>query len=101
MLSSYNAPMKWLRSSTSVIFTLLLIEFLDEFIFGAREAAWPIIKTDLNLTYIQIGLMLGIPGIFSSIVEPFLGILGDVWKRRSLILGGGLLYALALVFDRN
>jgi FSR family fosmidomycin resistance protein-like MFS transporter len=88
--------MKWLRSSITLIFTLLLIEFLDEFIFGAREAAWPIIKSDLDLTYIQIGLVLGVPGIVSSIVEPFLGILGDVWKRRTLILGGGVVFALAL-----
>jgi len=95
-LSSYNAFMKWLRSSSSIILTLLLIEFLDEFVFGAREAAWPVIKHDLNLTYIQIGLVLGIPGIVSSIVEPILGILGDVWKRRTLILGGGVIYASAL-----
>jgi FSR family fosmidomycin resistance protein-like MFS transporter len=89
--------MKWLRSSTSLIFTLLLIEFLDEFVFGAREAAWPIIKSDLNLTYLQIGLILSIPGIVSGIVEPFLGILGDIWKRRSLILGGGVIFTLALL----
>ena len=88
--------MKWLRPSTIFILTLLLIEFLDEFVFGAREAAWPIIKSDLRLSYIQIGLLLAIPGIISSIVEPFIGILGDVWKRRTLILGGGVIYALAL-----
>jgi FSR family fosmidomycin resistance protein-like MFS transporter len=88
--------MKWLRPSTTFILTLLLIEFLDEFVFGAREAAWPIIKSDLRLSYIQIGLLLAIPGITSSIVEPFIGILGDVWKRRTLILGGGVIYALAL-----
>jgi len=88
--------MKWLRPSTTFILTLLLIEFLDEFVFGAREAAWPIIKSDLRLSYIQIGLLLAIPGITSSIVEPFIGILGDIWKRRTLILGGGVIYALAL-----
>ena len=88
--------MKWLRPSTTFVLTLLLIEFLDEFVFGAREAAWPIIKSDLRLSYIQIGLLLAIPGIISSIVEPFIGILGDVWKRRTLILGGGMIYALAL-----
>ena len=60
--------MKWLRSSISLIFTLLLIEFLDEFIFGAREAAWPIIRNDLDLTYLQIGLVLGVPVVVSSIV---------------------------------
>ena len=41
------------------IFIFLVIEFLDEFIFGAREAAWPLIRDDLGLTYAQIGLLLG------------------------------------------
>lgn len=30
--------------------SLLAIEFLDEFVFGAREAAWPLIRTDLGLS---------------------------------------------------
>jgi len=29
------------------VLTLLAIEFLDEFVFGAREAAWPLIRDDL------------------------------------------------------
>jgi MFS transporter, FSR family, fosmidomycin resistance protein len=73
----------------------LLIEFLDELVFGVNEAAWPLIRTDLTLSYLQIGLLLSIPGIVSAIIEPFLGILGDVWKRRLLILGGGIFFALA------
>jgi FSR family fosmidomycin resistance protein-like MFS transporter len=79
------------------VLVLLLIEFLDEFVYGAREAAWPMIRTDLGLTYAQIGMLLGVPGIVSSIVEPFLGILGDAWKRRVLILGGGVVFSLALL----
>jgi FSR family fosmidomycin resistance protein-like MFS transporter len=78
-------------------FTLLLIEFLDEFVFGAREAAWPLIRTDLGLNYIQIGLLLSLPSLVSSIIEPFLGVLGDVWKRRVLILGGGVFFAASLL----
>lgn len=77
--------------------TLLLIEFLDEFVFGAREAAWPLIRTDLGLSYAQIGLLLGVPGIVSSIVEPLFGIIGDTGRRRALVLGGGLAFGLALV----
>jgi len=78
-------------------FTLLLIEFLDEFVFGAREAAWPLIRTDLGLNYIQIGLLLSLPSLVSSIIEPFLGVLGDVWKRHVLILGGGVFFAASLL----
>jgi MFS transporter, FSR family, fosmidomycin resistance protein len=73
----------------------LLIEFLDELTFGITDAAWPLIRTELGLTYVQIGLALSLPGILANLVEPFLGILGDVWKRRVLILGGGMFFALA------
>ncbi len=73
----------------------LLIEFIDELIFGVNDAAWPLIRNDLHLNYIQIGLALSLPGIIGNLIEPFLGILGDVWKRRVLILGGGVFFALA------
>jgi len=76
---------------------LLLIEFLDEFVYGAREAAWPLIRADLGLTYVQIGMLLGVPGIISGLTEPVLGILGDIWKRRVLVLGGGAVFALSLL----
>ncbi|NOT05462.1 MAG: hypothetical protein HOP27_12770 [Anaerolineales bacterium] len=68
-------------------FVYLLIEFLDELVFGLGETAWPLIRTDLHLTYTQIGLLLSVPGIVAAFIKPFLGILGDVWKRRLLILG--------------
>ncbi len=75
----------------------LLIEFLDELVYGVTQSAWPLIRADLALDYIQIGLALSLPGVISSIIEPFLGILGDVWKRRVLILGGGAFFILALI----
>jgi MFS transporter, FSR family, fosmidomycin resistance protein len=78
---------------TNLLF--LFIEFLDELVFGVTDAAWPLIRTDLNLNYIQIGLALSLPGIIGNLVEPILGVLGDVWKRRVLILGGGLFFAAA------
>lgn len=74
----------------------LLIEFLDELVFGISEAAWPFIRDELALNYIQIGLALSLPGLLGNLVEPFIGVLGDVWKRRVLILGGGFCFALAL-----
>jgi len=75
----------------------LLIEFIDELVFGISETAWPLIRTDLHLTYTQIGLLLSVPGIIAAFIEPFLGILGDVWKRRLLILGGGIFFTFSLV----
>jgi FSR family fosmidomycin resistance protein-like MFS transporter len=64
---------KAIRHTAIFTFTLLTIEFLDELVYGAREAAWPLIRTDLALTYAQVGLLLSLPNLASSLVEPFLG----------------------------
>ena len=64
----------------------LLIEFIDELVFGVGEAAWPLIRNDLGLNYFQIGLALSLPGLLANFIEPFIFILGDVWKRRAIIL---------------
>lgn len=77
-------------------FIYLLIEFLDELVFGVGEIALPLIRDDLHLTYTQIGLLLSLPGIIAAFIEPFIGILGDVWKRRVLILTGGVLFTASL-----
>lgn len=74
----------------------LIIEFLDELVFGVGEIAWPLIRDDLNLTYTQIGLLLSLPGIIAAFIEPFIGVLGDVWRRRALIITGGILFTLSL-----
>jgi MFS transporter, FSR family, fosmidomycin resistance protein len=74
----------------------LLIEFIDELVFGVTDAAWPLIRNDLHLSYTQVGILLTVPGLFSIIVEPFIGILGDIWRRRLLILAGGICFVLAL-----
>ena len=73
----------------------LLIEFLDELVFGLGDAAWPLIRTDLHLTYAQIGILLSLPGLLGNLIEPFLFILGDIWKRRLIILVGGIGFTLA------
>jgi MFS transporter, FSR family, fosmidomycin resistance protein len=75
----------------------LAIELLDELVFGAGEAAWPMIRDDLSLTYLQIGVLLSVPGIIGNLVEPFLGILADTPRRRLLILGGGVVFSISLL----
>lgn len=55
------------------------------------------IRTDLHLSYVQVGLLLTIPNTISRLIEPILGILGDIGQRRQLILGGGIAFAIALL----
>ena len=75
--------------------TILAVEFLDELVFGVEGAVLPVIRTELALTYAQIGVLLSLPKLIGNVIEPALGILGDVWKRKVIIGGGGLMFALA------
>jgi FSR family fosmidomycin resistance protein-like MFS transporter len=86
-----------LRRSALFVCLLLVIEFLDEVVFSAREAALPLIRDDLGLSYDQIGLLLSLPMIFASLVEPILFTLADVWRRKWIILGGGVLFGVELL----
>ena len=83
------------RSLFFFALVLLLTEFLDELVFGVREAAWPLMRDDLHLSYTQVGVILSVPGVVGNLVEPSFGILGDVWRRRSLVLAGGVVFAAA------
>jgi MFS transporter, FSR family, fosmidomycin resistance protein len=65
--------------------------------FGIREASWPLVHLELSLSYLQIGLLLSIPGIFSTIVEPSLALLSDTGHRRRVVLSGGVAFALSLL----
>jgi FSR family fosmidomycin resistance protein-like MFS transporter len=80
-----------------LVLFFLLIEFLDELVFGGLEAAWPLIRSDLGLSYIQIGLAMALPGLISVFIEPVLGVLGDSGRRRGLVLGGGTAFTVSLL----
>jgi len=86
-----------LRGLTSLTFLFMLIEFFDELNYGVGNAALPAIRTDLGISYIQVGLLLGLPGILNTFIEPVLMLLGDTRFRKHIMLGGGLAIILSLV----
>src|SRR4030043_205758 len=86
-----------LRGVTSLTFLFMLIEFFDELNYGVGNAALPALRTDLRLSYVQVGLLLGLPGIISTLIEPVLMLLGDTRFRKQIMLGGGLAIVLSLV----
>ena len=91
-----NRARAWFKRFSRLVLIFLLIEFLDELVYGARETAWPLIRTDLGLSYFQIGLALSVPGLISTLIEPVLGIWGDSLWRRVIILGGGVAFCASL-----
>jgi FSR family fosmidomycin resistance protein-like MFS transporter len=72
------------------------VELLDEFIYGLFGAVLPTIKTELALTYTQVGLLFTLPGLIGVMSEPFIGLLGDTRHRRALVLGGVVATAIGL-----
>ncbi len=86
-----------LRGAASLTFLFLLIEFFDEFDYSVANAALPAIRGDIGLTYVQVGLLLGLPGILNTFIEPVLMLLGDTRYRKHIILGGGIAIILSLV----
>jgi MFS transporter, FSR family, fosmidomycin resistance protein len=82
--------------SRSVVAVLLAAETLDELVFGAREAAWPAIRSDLELSYAELGLLLGVSTYVGTLLDPLVGLLGDTRWRRAVVLAGGAGFALAL-----
>jgi FSR family fosmidomycin resistance protein-like MFS transporter len=88
---------KILRGVIPLTYLFLLIEFFDELNYGVGNAALPAIRTDLGLSYVQIGLLLGVPGIINTVIEPVLMLLGDTRFRKQIILSGGIVITLSLV----
>ena len=86
-------------SFRAAVLALLVVELLDELVFGAREAAWPAVREDLDLSYAQIGVLLSAPIYSSALLEPVGGIFGDSrWRRRVVVAGGvAMASGLALV----
>jgi FSR family fosmidomycin resistance protein-like MFS transporter len=87
----------FLRGGLSLTFLFLLIEFFDELNYGIGNAALPALRTDLGLTYAQVGLLLGLPHVINSFIEPALMLLGDTHWRKHIVTGGGLAIVLSLV----
>src|SRR4030042_3479097 len=86
-----------LRGMIPLTYLFLLIEFFDELNYGIGNAALPAIRTDLDLSYVQIGILLGLPGIINTFIEPVLMLLGDTRYRKHIMLGGGIVIILSLV----
>jgi FSR family fosmidomycin resistance protein-like MFS transporter len=85
-----------IRTIPFPIFVLYAIELLDEVVYGLYGATLPIIKSDLALTYLQVGLLTTVPGLVAIVLEPFIGVLGDTRFRRTLVRGGILATAFGL-----
>lgn len=75
----------------------LAVALVDELVDGTKNAALPLMRHDLRLTYGQVGLLASVPLLLGSLLELPLGVLAGHGRRRRLaVLGGGVVFILAL-----
>lgn len=95
--ASFWHRMPFLQGVFRLTVLFLCIEFFDELHYGIQTAVLPALRTDLSLSYAQVGALLGAPGVVNALIEPVLMLLGDTRFRKGLVVGGGLAICLALL----
>lgn len=83
------------RGTFPLTWFFLLIELFDELAYGVESAVLPALRDSLGLSYAQMGLLLGLPGLTGAVVEFIIMLLGDTRLRKRLVLGGGFVIVLA------
>jgi FSR family fosmidomycin resistance protein-like MFS transporter len=86
------------RPGLAFVLAALAVEFADELVDGAKSAAMPLIRHDLALSYVQIGLLAAVPLILGSLLELPMGVLSGSGRRRNrTILAGGVIFIAAVL----
>lgn len=84
-------------AGASALAAALAVELIDELVDGTKDAALPLIRHDLALSYGQIGLLASAPLLLGSLLELPVGVLaGQGRSRRLAVLAGGVVFILSL-----
>ncbi|MEP7025944.1 MAG: MFS transporter [Actinomycetota bacterium] len=84
-------------TGASVLAAALAVELIDEFVDGAKGAAFPLIRHDLGLSYGQVGLLASVPLLLGSFLELPVGVLaGHGRRQRVTVLAGGAVFIASL-----
>lgn len=93
-----GAALRRSRPAVAGVLAALAVEFADELVDGTKSAAMPLIKHDLALTYLEVGLLSAVPLIVGGLIELPLGVLsGTGRRRRRFVLAGGLVFIAAVL----
>jgi len=88
-----NTDMKKIPVYTVAVLTFCnLFNYLDRNIFNSLA---PIIKTDLDLSHVQIGLLASAFNVIYIFACPFMGLLGDKYKRPKLLAAAVFMWSIA------
>jgi MFS family permease len=89
----WSVPYKW-----QLIFLLWIAYFLNQ---GGRQVfnvVIPLIKADLHLTDVQIGLIATVFTLFYGLLVPFAGFAGDLLRRKWIVFFSLLIFSIGTLF---
>ena len=81
-----------------VLFQLSYGHFATDLSQGALPALLPLFKTQYHLSYTDVGIVVLIASISSSIVQPAFGVLSDRFRMRWLMPAGALISGTGMIF---
>jgi MFS family permease len=81
-----------------VLALLWIAYFLNQADRQSFNIVLPLIKADLHLTDIQIGLIATLFNLVFALLVPFAGFLGDLFSRKWIIVSSILLWSVATMF---
>ncbi len=91
--SANAAPGRFARAGLSGLLAALAVELVDEMVDGTKSAAMPLLRHDLGLSYLQVGLLAAVPLVVGGILELPVGVIsGTGSRRRRFVLAGGLVF---------
>lgn len=83
-------PYRW--EMLGLLWVAFLFNQADRAMFGF---VMPLIKTDLNLTDVQLGIVASTFHIFYGVLAPFAGYAGDVFRRSRIVVASIFTWSLA------
>lgn len=72
---------------------LTIVHFLTDLYSSLLTPILPALVAKLSLSLTQAGILAGLPGLTSSLIQPVMGILGDRMEKRHFIIIGPLFAA--------
>lgn len=89
------------RTLANLHLTLLSVALLDELVTGLPIVGLPLVRTQFNLNYTQVGLLFTVGAFVTMLLDPFINLLSDRSSKRYWILGGLCITVIGFALSAN